>query len=261
MNLLFVGDVVGDAGRRVLLDRLPVLRERFKIDVVIVNIENAAGGFGVTDKIMRECFAHKIDVLSTGNHVFDKREALDLVAREPRLLRPHNYPQGTPGSGWYTGESRDGEPFAVLNVMGTAFMQPVLDCPFACARAVLTTKPEHIKVVLVDCHAEATSEKMAMGWFLDGQVSAVVGTHTHVPTADERVLPGGTAYISDVGMTGCYDSVIGMNKEKVLKRMVQKLPERLEAAEGPATFCGVVIDIDGKTGRSRAIQRVSVREG
>jgi len=261
MNLLFVGDVVGDAGRRVLLDRLPVLRERFKIDVVVVNIENAAGGFGVTDKILRECLAHKIDVLSTGNHVFDKREALDLVAREPRLLRPHNYPVGTPGGGWYMGETSQGEPFAILNVMGTAFMHPILDCPFACAKATLATKPEHIKVVLVDCHAETTSEKMAMGWFLDGQVSAVVGTHTHVPTADERVLPGGTAYISDVGMTGCYDSVIGMNKEKVLKRMVQKLPERLEAAEGPATLCGVVIDIDGKTGRSRSIQRVSVREG
>lgn len=261
MNLLFVGDVVGEAGRRVLLDRLPILRERFKIDVVVVNIENAAGGFGVTDKILRECLAHKIDVLSTGNHVFDKREALDLVAREPRLLRPHNYPLGTPGSGWYTGQSARGEPFAVLNVMGTAFMHPVLDCPFACAQAALAGKPESIKAVLVDCHAETTSEKMAMGWFLDGQVSAVVGTHTHVPTADERVLPGGTAYISDVGMTGCYDSVIGMNKEKVLKRMVLKLPERLEAAEGPATVCGVVIDIDSKTGRSRGIQRVSVREG
>jgi len=260
MNLLFVGDVVGDAGRRVLLDRLPVLRERFKIDVVVVNIENAAGGFGVTDKILQECLAHNIDVLSTGNHVFDKREALELVRREPRLLRPHNYPIGTPGSGWYVGESRAGEPFAVLNVMGTAFMHPVLDCPFACARTVLAEKPAHVKAVLVDCHAETTSEKMAMGWFLDGQVSAVVGTHTHVPTADERVLPGGTAYISDVGMTGCYDSVIGMNKEKVLKRMVQKLPERLEAAEGSATLCCVVIDIDVKTGRSRGIQRLSVRE-
>ncbi len=260
MNLLFVGDVVGDAGRRVLLERLPVLRERFKIDVSVVNIENAAGGFGVTDKILRECLAHKIDVLTTGNHVFDKREALELVAREPRLLRPHNYPPTTPGSGWYIGQSRAGEPFAVLNVMGTAFMHPVLDCPFACARAALAAKPAHVKAVLVDCHAETTSEKMAMGWFLDGQVSAIVGTHTHVPTADERILPGGSAYISDVGMTGCYDSVIGMNKDKVLKRMVQKLPERLEAAEGPATFCGVVIDIDGKTGRSRSIQRVSVRE-
>lgn len=260
MNLLFVGDVVGDAGRRVLLSRLPVLRDRFKIDVVIVNIENAAGGFGVTDKILRECLAHKIDVLSTGNHVFDKREALELVAREPRLLRPHNYPVGTPGSGWYVGQSAQGEPFAVLNVMGTAFMHPVLDCPFACAQATLASKPESVKAVLVDCHAETTSEKMAMGWFLDGRVSAVVGTHTHVPTADERVLPQGTAYISDVGMTGCYDSVIGMNKEKVLKRMVQKLPERLEAADGVATFCGVVIDIDSKTGRSRSIQRISVRE-
>ncbi|MHB1511727.1 MAG: TIGR00282 family metallophosphoesterase [Acidiferrobacter sp.] len=261
MNILFIGDVVGDAGRRVLLDRLPILRERFKIDLAIVNIENIAGGFGVTEKIVRECLAHKIDVLSTGNHVFDKREAVDLVGREPRLLRPHNYPAGTPGSGWYVGETRAGEPFAVLNVMGTAFMHPVLDCPFTSARAALAAKPEGVKTVLVDCHAETTSEKMAMGWFLDGQVSAVVGTHTHVPTADERILPGGTAYISDVGMTGCYDSVIGMNKDKALRRMLQKLPERLEAAEGPATLCGVVIDVDAKTGRSRGIQRLSVREG
>ena len=260
MNILFIGDVVGDSGRRVLLERLPVLQERLRIDLTIVNIENAAGGFGVTDKILRECLAHKIDVLSTGNHVFDKREALELVAREPRLLRPHNYPAGTPGSGWYVGQTRAGEPFAVLNVMGTAFMHPVLDCPFACAAAALAAKPEAVKTVLVDCHAETTSEKMAMGWFLDGQVSAVVGTHTHVPTADERVLPAGTAYISDVGMTGCYDSVIGMNKDKVLRRMVQKLPERLEAAEGRATLCGVVIDVDARTGRSRGIQRVSVRE-
>lgn len=260
MNLLFVGDVVGEAGRRVLLARLPVLRERFKIDIVVVNIENAAGGFGVTDKIMRECFAHQVDVLSTGNHVFDKREALDLVAREPRLLRPHNYPPQTPGSGWYVGHTPQGDAFAVLNIMGVAFMHPVLDCPFACAERALAQKPADVAMILVDFHAETTSEKMAMGWFLDGKVSAVVGTHTHVPTADERVLPAGTAYISDVGMTGCYDSVIGMNKEKVLKRMVHKLPERLEAAEGPATLCAALIDIDVKTGRSRSIQRISVRE-
>ncbi len=260
MNMLFVGDVVGEAGRRVLWERLPIVRARFKIDVVVVNIENAAGGFGVTEKILRESLERGVDVLSSGNHIFDKREALDLVARERRLLRPHNYPAGTPGSGWYVGESAQGEPFAVLNVMGSAFMHPVLDCPFACAQAALAQKPAQVKAVLVDCHAETTSEKMAMGWFLDGRVSAVVGTHTHVPTADERVLPGGTAYISDVGMTGCYDSVIGMNKEKVLRRMVQKLPERLEAAEGRATLCAVVIDIDTKTGASRGIQRVSLRE-
>lgn len=260
MNLLFVGDVVGDAGWRVLAQQLPVLRARLHIDVVVVNIENAAAGFGVTEKILRACLLAHIDVLSTGNHVFDKREALDLVAREARLLRPHNYPPQTPGSGWYIGTSRAGEPFAVLNIMGTAFMQPVLDCPFACLDRTLAGKPADVKAVLVDFHAETTSEKMAMGWFGDGRVSAVVGTHTHVPTADERILPSGTAYISDVGMTGCYDSVIGMNKEKVLRRIVQKLPERLEAADGRATLCGVVIDIDTHTGHSRSIQRVSVSE-
>ncbi|MDA8390581.1 MAG: TIGR00282 family metallophosphoesterase [Gammaproteobacteria bacterium] len=260
MNLLFVGDVVGDAGRRVLLANLANLRARMKIDVVVVNIENAAGGFGVTEKIARECLQQGVDVLSTGNHVFDKREAIDLVGRERRLLRPHNYPPAVPGSGWYVGESAQGEPFAVLNVMGTAFMHPVLDCPFACVERTLTAKPAGVKAILVDFHAETTSEKMAMGWFADGRVSAVVGTHTHVPTADERVLPEGTAYISDVGMTGCYDSVIGMNKEKVLRRMVQKLPERMEAAEGRATLCAVLIDIDARSGRSRNISRLAIRE-
>ncbi len=260
MNLLFVGDVVGEAGRRVLLAHLPTLRARMKIDVVVVNIENAAGGFGVTEKIMRECLQQGVDVLSTGNHVFDKREAIELVGREPRLLRPHNYPAAVPGSGWYVGTSPQGESFAVLNVMGTAFMHPVLDCPFQCVERALAAKPAGVKAVLVDFHAETTSEKMAMGWFADGRASAVVGTHTHVPTADERILPQGTAYISDVGMTGCYDSVIGMNKEKVLKRMVQKLPERLEAAEGRATLCAVLIDIDGKSGRARNISRIAIRE-
>lgn len=260
MNLLFVGDVVGDAGRRVLLSNLPKLRARMKIDVVVVNIENAAGGFGVTEKITRECLSQGVDVLSTGNHVFDKREAIELVGREPRLLRPHNYPQTVPGSGWYAGTSAQGEPFAVLNVMGTAFMHPVLDCPFACVERTLAARPAGVQAILVDFHAETTSEKMAMGWFADGRVSAVVGTHTHVPTADERVLPEGTAYISDVGMTGCYDSVIGMNKEKVLRRMVQKLPERMEAAEGRATLCAVLIDINARSGRSRNISRLAISE-
>ncbi len=260
MNLFFVGDVVGHAGRRVLLNNIGALRDRLKLDLVVVNAENAAGGFGITEKLAQEFLAHEIDVLSTGNHVWDKKEALDFIDDEPRLLRPHNYPAGTPGRGWFVARTAAGHAVGILNVMGNVFMHPTLDCPFICADRVLAEKPAGVKVVLVDFHAETTSEKMAMGWFLDGRVSAMVGTHTHVPTADERILPGGTGYISDVGMTGCYDSVIGMDKEKVLKRFVQKLPERFEAAEGKGTLCAVLITIDEATGKSSAIQRISIRE-
>ena len=260
MNLLFVGDVVGQAGRRVLLQALPSLRHRMKLDLVVVNAENAAGGFGVTPKIAEELFAQRVDVLSSGNHVWDKKEALDYIAREPRLLRPHNFPPGTPGSGWYVAHAASGARVGVLNLMGNVFMHPTLNCPFECADALLARRPPELKLVLVDFHAETTSEKMAMGWHLDGRVSAVVGTHTHVPTADERVLPKGTAYISDVGMTGCYDSVIGMDKDKVLRRFVQKLPERFEAAEGTGSLCAVLSEMDEMTGRSRAIRRVRIEE-
>lgn len=260
MNLLFIGDVVGQSGRRVLLKHLPALRAKHELDLVVVNAENAAAGFGVTQKIANEFFAHHIDVLTTGNHVWDKRETLDFIADEPRLLRPHNFPPGTPGSGWYVAHTETGVAVGVLNVMGTVFMHPTLDCPFACVDAALKRKPADVKAVLIDFHAETTSEKMAMGWYLDGRASAMVGTHTHVPTADERVSPAGTAYISDVGMSGCYDSVIGMDKDKVLRRFVQKLPERFEVCEGPGTLCGVVIDIDETTGRSRRIERIALRE-
>lgn len=260
MRLLFAGDVVGEPGRRVLSRHLPAVRDRFRVDLVVVNAENVAAGFGVTDKIAASLFSEGVDVLTTGNHVWDKREALDLVAREPRLLRPHNYPAGTPGRGWVVVRGRAGERLMVVNVMGNVFMNPTLDCPFQCMDQVLRERPADVKAVLVDFHAETTSEKMAMGWHLDGRVSAVLGTHTHVPTADERILPGGTAYISDVGMTGCYDSVIGMNRHKVLKRFVQKLPERLEVAEGPGTLNVVLVEIDGESGRAHSIQRLSLTE-
>lgn len=260
MKLLFIGDIVGQSGRRVLLKHLPKLRAQHELDLVVVNAENAAAGFGITQKIANEFFAHHIDVLTTGNHIWDKRETLGFIDDEPRLLRPHNFPPGTPGAGWYVAHTDAGVAVGVLNVMGTVFMHPTLDCPFACVDAALKQKPADVKAVLVDFHAETTSEKMAMGWYLDGRASAMVGTHTHVPTADERVLPAGTAYISDVGMSGCYDSVIGMDKDKVLRRFVQKLPERFEVCEGPGTLCGVVIDIDETTGRSRHIERISLRE-
>ncbi len=259
MNLLFIGDVVGTPGKRALAAHLPTLRERFKLDLVIANGENAAGGFGITREAARDLFDIGIDVLTNGNHAWDKREALEYIVTEPRLLRPHNYPPGTPGTGWHIVEAR-GEKVGVLNIMGTVFMHPTLACPFRAADEALSQKPDDVRVVLVDFHAETTSEKWSMGWHLNGRVSAVVGTHTHVPTADERVLPGGTAYISDVGMTGCYQSVIGMDIQKTLRRFVHKLPEKFDAAQGKGTLCGVVIDIDEGTGKSRSIRRIAIDE-
>jgi len=261
MKILFIGDVVGKAGRRALKKFLPEMRDDAEADLTVVNAENAAGGFGVTESVLEEFLQDsEIDVLTSGNHIWDKREALDLIQQEPRLLRPHNYPEGTPGSGWFVATAANGIKVGVLNVMGTVFMHPTLDCPFICVDRVLQKKPSDVNVVLVDFHAEATSEKVAMGWHLDGRASAVVGTHTHIPTADERVLPNGTAHITDVGMTGCYNSVIGMEKEGVLKRFVERIPERFEVANGSASVCGVVIEVDEKTGLSRGIRRIRADE-
>jgi 2',3'-cyclic-nucleotide 2'-phosphodiesterase len=256
MLILFVGDVIAKGGRRALFAGLDELSASHDIDLVVVNAENAAGGFGVTAAIAEEFFDHGVDVLTTGNHVWDKKEALEYIESEPRLLRPQNYPPGTPGSGWYVAAARNGERVGVLNTMGRAFMHPDLDCPFRCADDVLSRCPSGVKVILVDFHAEASSEKTAMGWYLDGRVSAVVGTHTHVPTADERVLPEGTAYISDVGMTGCYNSIIGMNTSDSLQRFVARMPRRLEPASGAATMFGVLIEVDEHSGRARSIERV-----
>lgn len=256
MLILFVGDVIAKSGRRALFAGLDRLAAEHDLDLVVVNAENAAGGFGVTDAIAGEFFDHGVDVLTTGNHVWDKREALEFIKHEPRLLRPHNYPPGAPGSGWFVATARNGERVGVLNTLGRVFMHPELDCPFRCADEVLAGPAADVRIILVDFHAEASSEKMAMGWYLDGRVSAVVGTHTHVPTADERVLPGGTAYISDVGMTGCYNSIIGMNTADSLQRFVGKLPRRLEPAGGAATLFAVLIDIDETSGRARSIERI-----
>ncbi len=256
MLILFVGDVIARGGRKALFSALGEFNEQYDIDLLVVNAENAAGGFGVTRSVADEFFDNGADVLTTGNHVWDKREALDLILDEPRLLRPHNYPPGTPGSGWFVATARNGERVGVLNTMGRVFMHPDLDCPFRCTDEVLDARPSDVAVVLVDFHAEASSEKVAMGWYLDGRVSAVLGTHTHVPTADERVLPRGTAFISDVGMTGCYNSIIGMKTEDSLGRFVSKLPRRLEPAAGPCTVCAVLVDVDEQTGRARGIRRI-----
>ncbi len=261
MRLLFLGDVMAAPGRRVVSRRLPGLRKDLAPDFVIANTENVAdSGAGVTPDTAGELFAAGVDVLTNGNHAWDKREALDYIRREPRLLRPHNYPDGTPGSGWFVATSPSGERLGILNLMGLVFMHPHLNCPFRAADDTLAAKPADVKAVFVDFHAEVTSEKHALAWYLDGRVSAVVGTHTHVPTADERILPGGTAYLTDVGMCGCYDSVIGLDITKSIGRFVNKVPERYDTAEGRATLCGVLIDIDAGSGRATAIRRVSVTE-
>jgi len=258
MRIVFVGDIVGRSGRRVLFANLDTLREG--TDLLIVNAENAAAGFGVTQDIADEMLDAGIDVLTTGNHVWDKRETLEYIGEQPRLLRPHNFPSATPGSGLFVARTGTGERVAVLNLMGQVFMHPTLACPFQCATETLAALGADVSAVIVDFHAEATSEKMAMGWHLDGRVAAVLGTHTHVPTADERVLPRGTAYISDAGMTGCYDSVIGMDRDKVLRRFVEKMPERFEVASGPATLCGVAVEVDPRNGRATSIERIRIEE-
>ena len=265
MKILFIGDIFGSAGRRIVRDHLQHVVESHKIDLVIANAENSAGGFGLTPSIADELFDLGCEVLTTGNHIWDKREIIDYFnsvngdssGRARRVLRPANYAEGVPGVGWYEGVNRAGHKFAVINLQGRVFMQDN-DDPFRKADALL--KQLTAKVVLVDFHAEATSEKIAMGWYLDGRVTAVLGTHTHVPTADTRVLPKGTAYQTDVGMTGPYDSVIGVEKEQILQRFLTGLPGRFEAAKGDPRFCAVVIECDENTGRAHGIQRLMLGE-
>jgi hypothetical protein len=256
MQILFIGDVMGEPGLRAIEAQLPRLRARLKLDLVVANAENIAGGAGITRDTATRLFAAGADALTNGNHAWDKREALEYIRTEPRLLRPYNYPEGTPGAGWHVVTAANGHKVGILNLLGTVFMQPVLGCPFNAAQQALAAKPEDVKIVLVDIHAETTSEKTAMGWFLDGRVTAVVGTHSHIPTADERVLPCGTAYITDIGMTGCYDSVIGLNIQKSLKRFVHKLPERFDVADGPGSLCAVLLAVDPVSGSARSIQRL-----
>lgn len=260
MNILVIGDIVGRPGRRILLNDLPALRREYDLDLVIANGENAAAGFGITGKVANSLFSAGVDIITSGNHAWDKREALEFIKAEPRLMRPANYPPATPGKGWHVVSTKNDVRVGILNIMGLVFVHPQLDCPFQCADSILQQHAADTDVILVDFHAEATSEKMAMGWHLDGRVSAVVGTHTHVPTADERVLPNGTAYITDIGMSGCYDSVIGMDHNKSLKRFIEKIPERAEVADGAASLCMVLIDIDESSGNSRSIQRLRINE-
>lgn len=256
MKVLMIGDVVAKPGRIAVLERIQDLREQHQIDLAIMNAENLAGGFSVTPSLCEQLFATGIDVMTSGNHIFDKKEAVDYIRKQPRLLRPANYPPNTPGSGYWLGEVK-GVKVAVLNVMGRVFMPPV-DDPFRTIDHLLNGLPEDAKVRLVDVHAEATSEKVAMGWFLDGRVSAVVGTHTHVQTADERILPDGTAYLSDLGMTGSYAGVIGMNKSDVIARFTSVTAKRADHASGQVRICAAVIDVDETTGRANTIDRLSL---
>jgi metallophosphoesterase (TIGR00282 family) len=260
MKMLFIGDVMGEPGLRAVRAHVPRLRQQHALELVVANAENVAGGNGVTRETAEALFAAGVDVLTNGNHAWDKREALEYIVTESRLLRPHNYPDGTPGSGWTVARTRHGHAVGILNLMGTTFMQPVLDSAFLCADRALASKPADVKLVFVDMHAETTSEKMAIGWHLDGRVSAVIGTHTHVPTADERILPKGTGYLTDAGMTGCYDSVIGLDVEKSLQRFVHKLPAPFRCAEGEGTLCAVLLDLDEHSGRCRHIERVRLTE-
>lgn len=264
MKILFVGDVFGSAGRRIVAEHIGHVMESHAIDLCVINGENAAGGFGITPSIADDLFDLGAQVITTGNHFWDKKEILEYVKvaedsheRPRRLLRPANFSPATPGFGVYEGELPNGQPYAVVNLQGRVFMANN-DDPFRKADDLLSKIKA--KIILVDFHAEATSEKVAMGWHLDGRVTAVLGTHTHVPTADNRVLPGGTAYVTDVGMSGPYDSVIGVERELVLHRFLTGAPAKFEAAKGNPKMCAVVIDCDGGTGRAHSIQRIMLGE-
>jgi metallophosphoesterase (TIGR00282 family) len=256
VNILFVGDIFGSPGRRIVADHVEDIVKSNKIDLAIANAENAAGGFGITPSIAEDLFSLGIDVLTTGNHVWDKRELYDYLNRQPRLLRPANYPEA-PGHGLVTVKARNGVECSVINLQGRTYM-PSTDCPFRKADSLLSQIDPAVTVKFVDFHAEVTSEKIALGWYLDGRVSAVVGTHTHVPTADTRILPGGTAYQTDCGMTGPYRSVIGVDTETIVQRFLTGLPVRMEAARHGAELHSVIVDVDEETGKARAIRRHTI---
>ncbi len=258
MRILFIGDIFGRPGRTIVKDKLPAIIQNELIDLVIANGENSAAGFGITPTLAEELFELNIDVITTGNHVWDKREIIDYFQTAEgngpahRILRPANYPADLPGWGWYQG-SKAGVPYAVINLQGRIFMASN-DDPFRVVDQIL--QKIKAKIIFVDFHAEATSEKIALGWYLDGRVTAFVGTHTHVPTADERVLPQGTAFVTDVGMTGPYDGVIGVKKELVVGKFLNGMPTRFEPATGDVRLCAVIVDCDDKTGKARDIERL-----
>ena len=257
MKVLFIGDIFGEPGRRALARAVPRLVAQRQVDIVIGNGENAAGGFGITPELAEELFDLGLAVITTGNHAWDKKEILDYFPREPRLLRPANYPDGVPGYGSVVVESASGEQLGVLQLMGRAYM-PTLDCPFQVARKEMAALKKRTAAVIVDMHAEATSEKMAMGHYLDGEAVAVVGTHTHVQTADDQILPKGTAYVTDIGMTGPLHSVIGVKKELAIEKFLTGMPRRFEVASGPSVFCAVLLELDARLGKALSIERIRI---
>ncbi len=257
MRIFFLGDIFGRPGRRIVHEKLHGLLHQHHIDFCIANIENAAAGFGITPQIAEELLNSEIDVLTSGNHIWDKRAILPYLSQQPRLLRPHNYPRGTPGTGVYIGDSNCGVRVGVLNLQGRVFMDAI-DCPFTTGLQAIEQIRKQTPIVIVDFHAEATSEKQAFGWYVDGRVTAVIGTHTHVQTADERILPRGTAYITDLGMTGPHDSVIGSVPDLALDRFLRQMPNRLEPATGNLKICGAVVEIDESDGRALDIQRINL---
>lgn len=260
VRILFVGDVVGKVGRRLVTERLRRLQAELEVHFTVVNIENAAGGFGLTGSVWDELRRLPVDVFTSGNHIWDKKDTAALLDAEPRLLRPANYPAGNPGRGWCVVTSRGGVPVAVLNLQGLTFMT-AMESPFRTADRILEEIGGQTVVRIVDFHAEATSEKQALAWHLDGRVSAVLGTHTHVPTADERILPHGTAALTDVGMTGPYEGIIGFKPQAVLERFLLATPRALEPATRGGALCGAVVEVDEATGKALAVRRVRVEEG
>jgi metallophosphoesterase (TIGR00282 family) len=258
MKILFIGDVVGEPGRRAIKELLPRLKQERDIEFVIANGENVAGGSGITPALAEDLFSFGVDVITSGDHIWKRKEILDKLNTDNRILRPANYPKDTPGFGSTVVKSESGIEVGVVNLVGRVFMQ-ALECPFRVAKEEVDRLKTRTNIIIVDIHAEATSEKMALGWYLDGLVSAIAGTHTHVQTADEKILPGGTAFISDVGMTGPFDGVIGRKKEQILTRFLTQMPARFEMAEGDIQLHGAIIDVDKKTGKAKSIERVQAK--
>jgi hypothetical protein len=259
MRVLFIGDIVGKPGRRAVREFLPSLISKLKIDLTIANCENAAGGFGITEKVAQELFSYGIEIMTSGNHIWDKKEAVGYIEKEDRILRPLNYPPSVPGRGSII-LSVNGLKVAVLNLSGRVFMHH-MDCPFRRVDEELEKLKDKASIVLIDFHGEATSEKIAFGYYVDGRVSAVIGTHTHVQTADEQILPGGTAYITDVGMTGPVHSVIGVEVKDIIEKFITQMPKKFNTAKGEAMFSGVIMEIDPASAKAKSIKRLLLKTG
>ena len=255
MKILFIGDVVGNPGRKTVKEMIPKIKKEYGIDFCIANCENAAGGSGITYVVAQELYKSGIDGITMGNHTWSKKEILNFIESDPKIVRPANFPRETPGTG-STILEKDKLKLGLINVQGRVYMSAA-DCPFKAAERELETLKKQVKVVIVDIHAEATSEKCALAWYLDGRASCVFGTHTHVQTADERILPNGTAYLTDVGMTGPYEGIIGMDRDIIIKKFILHMPERFELAQGKVQFNAVVVDVDERTGRTNSIVRIN----